>query len=104
MVSFFYFAPAEGGTHAALQSEAESAKLRLVPCDPATGTNQAANGLLIRTPRISCPSFMSSVCSTDAPVRAAATTTNASQKEIFAWRSEERRVGKECRSRWSPYH
>ena len=24
------------------------------------------------------------------------------RKEIF--RSEERRVGKECRSRWSPYH
>src|SRR5256885_10403198 len=25
--------------------------------------------------------------------------------EQFAqWRSEERRVGKECRSRWSPYH
>ena len=23
---------------------------------------------------------------------------------ILAWRSEERRVGKECRSRWSPYH
>ena len=22
----------------------------------------------------------------------------------FLWRSEERRVGKECRSRWSPYH
>ena len=21
----------------------------------------------------------------------------------FLWRSEERRVGKECRSRWSPY-
>ena len=26
----------------------------------------------------------------------------ASLKEIY--RSEERRVGKECRSRWSPYH
>src|SRR3712207_7535132 len=25
-------------------------------------------------------------------------------REIAAWRSEERRVGKECRSRWSPYH
>ena len=25
-------------------------------------------------------------------------------KTIFASRSEERRVGKECRSRWSPYH
>src|SRR3712207_8085224 len=23
---------------------------------------------------------------------------------ILEWRSEERRVGKECRSRWSPYH
>ena|SRR5256886_859801 len=27
-------------------------------------------------------------------------------REVFVrlWRSEERRVGKECRSRWSPYH
>ena len=23
---------------------------------------------------------------------------------VLLWRSEERRVGKECRSRWSPYH
>src|SRR5256884_4477778 len=23
---------------------------------------------------------------------------------VVNWRSEERRVGKECRSRWSPYH
>src|SRR5258707_901352 len=23
---------------------------------------------------------------------------------LLFWRSEERRVGKECRSRWSPYH
>src|SRR3712207_8840375 len=23
---------------------------------------------------------------------------------VWLWRSEERRVGKECRSRWSPYH
>src|SRR3989442_8229869 len=23
---------------------------------------------------------------------------------VTGWRSEERRVGKECRSRWSPYH
>src|SRR2546428_13233970 len=25
-------------------------------------------------------------------------------KVVVLWRSEERRVGKECRSRWSPYH
>src|SRR2546425_10036475 len=30
---------------------------------------------------------------------------NAMQREVQAFlRSEERRVGKECRSRWSPYH
>ena len=26
------------------------------------------------------------------------------EKAKFLFRSEERRVGKECRSRWSPYH
>src|SRR3712207_9520697 len=33
-------------------------------------------------------------------------STTASTKQIMAAspRSEERRVGKECRSRWSPYH
>ena len=25
-------------------------------------------------------------------------------RDIYETRSEERRVGKECRSRWSPYH
>ena len=29
---------------------------------------------------------------------------NALRNEEFEVRSEERRVGKECRSRWSPYH
>ena len=29
---------------------------------------------------------------------------NAPQESTTAERSEERRVGKECRSRWSPYH
>ena len=28
----------------------------------------------------------------------------ASESEVLKKRSEERRVGKECRSRWSPYH
>ena len=26
------------------------------------------------------------------------------EETLTVWRSEERRVGKECRSRWSPYH
>src|SRR5256885_12997968 len=31
-------------------------------------------------------------------------TTVANYLKYFTERSEERRVGKECRSRWSPYH
>ena len=31
-------------------------------------------------------------------------TVNYSYKDVGIDRSEERRVGKECRSRWSPYH
>src|ERR1043165_766569 len=29
---------------------------------------------------------------------------SSAQRGPLWWRSEERRVGKECRSRWSPYH
>ena len=32
------------------------------------------------------------------------TVTNPAEAGGLAGRSEERRVGKECRSRWSPYH
>ena len=37
-------------------------------------------------------------------VRRPAHTMERLWDEIFMYRSEERRVGKECRSRWSPYH
>ena len=35
---------------------------------------------------------------------AAKASENAAASSASAARSEERRVGKECRSRWSPYH
>ena len=34
----------------------------------------------------------------------ASITNNLLEKGVITVRSEERRVGKECRSRWSPYH
>ena len=40
----------------------------------------------------------------DAPKIIYVTLKNASGESATAARSEERRVGKECRSRWSPYH
>src|SRR6266487_3802420 len=47
------------------------------------------------------PWLWESAQSRDAPVK-----TPSPTKKTRRWliRSEERRVGKECRSRWSPYH
>src|SRR5256885_9131373 len=38
------------------------------------------------------------------PMRTTITQSNHRRLVAAALRSEERRVGKECRSRWSPYH
>ena len=40
----------------------------------------------------------------DSPRESQWGTTQREQKTGLEFRSEERRVGKECRSRWSPYH
>src|ERR1022692_5256207 len=57
--------------------------------------------------------WSSDVCSSDLPAVAApshgyssnlAILRPASRMKVGELRSEERRVGKECRSRWSPYH
>ena len=37
-------------------------------------------------------------------IDASAVTDAGDIEELMTTRSEERRVGKECRSRWSPYH
>ena len=41
---------------------------------------------------------------TGAVAMAGTLTIKNANKDSRARRSEERRVGKECRSRWSPYH
>src|SRR3712207_7560242 len=40
----------------------------------------------------------------DATLKVYPETGHAVHWDRPEWRSEERRVGKECRSRWSPYH
>src|SRR5256885_16751269 len=44
------------------------------------------------------------VLATGTPAELLQRTDSRSLEEAFIARSEERRVGKECRSRWSPYH
>ena len=40
----------------------------------------------------------------DENIRKLKELVDGSDNIVFFGRSEERRVGKECRSRWSPYH
>src|SRR3989454_10055145 len=73
-----------------------------VPSRPsaATSASTRAGGTAINSPPDVCASASSTraVRSTPAP-----NVTAAVRLAAFR-RSEERRVGKECRSRWSPYH
>src|SRR5437879_10277794 len=58
--------------------------------------------------------WSSDVCSSDLSRKGRELEENPQAMLLFCWtelerqvgieRSEERRVGKECRSRWSPYH
>src|SRR3989449_10680821 len=49
-------------------------------------------------PALLCASLVTSPATCCSVLRSVSTTASALR------RSEERRVGKECRSRWSPYH
>ena len=53
-------------------------------------------------PSVSVTASASSVDGTDAVTLTATVTNDHNPGGVT--RSEERRVGKECRSRWSPYH
>ena len=66
-------------------------------------------GLVAVAAMVSLSSFSQDLIARQAPIDKKLKTVDslALQKQIRAEqseRSEERRVGKECRSRWSPYH
>src|SRR2546427_10778972 len=59
----------------------------------------------IKMPGVSGTEILAAVRDQDPETPVILMTAQASlQSAIQAVRSEERRVGKECRSRWSPYH
>ena len=52
-----------------------------------------------------CLAGLCVACVADVPAHAAVRDdVNIYCEGVWSSRSEERRVGKECRSRWSPYH
>src|SRR3712207_9133391 len=50
------------------------------------------------------PSVLGDLVSAGLGVQGMSWVTSPAATELEQHRSEERRVGKECRSRWSPYH
>src|SRR2546422_11604052 len=55
-------------------------------------------------PGVSLSEAVTEVQKAQRELRLPATIVGSFQGTAQAFRSEERRVGKECRSRWSPYH
>src|ERR1035438_1403880 len=65
------------------------------------GRNQSADGSMATMARESTGRMQSQWSS---PGKGQGETRQGGRRAERAHRSEERRVGKECRSRWSPYH
>ena len=86
--------------------EALLARLPLTSCCEArflTGCRPGAGNPCSRACRLSCPT----ACGILVPQAGIEPTSPALEGRFLTTgpsRSEERRVGKECRSRWSPYH
>src|ERR1051325_3026810 len=55
-------------------------------------------------PRVNGKPDLSGIWQVEAEPRAAGGLFGLGESPNSKYRSEERRVGKECRSRWSPYH
>src|SRR5687767_15213097 len=97
---FFFFFQAEDGIRDKLVTGVQTCAL---PICPMCGGTALDGEDLCRNPhkspvRVRCAGFRS--LSTTAQNQFA----RGQRKRTATLRSEERRVGKECRSRWSPYH
>src|SRR5256885_16575095 len=68
---------------------------------PGWSTNRAQPSLRAFVASCPRPGALARVCEL---ARSISPDDEAAARQFFETRSEERRVGKECRSRWSPYH
>src|SRR5258708_29730107 len=94
---FFFFFQAEDGIRDDLVTGVQTCALPIFTASGGTGS-YSGTGLFTRT-----AGTYSFTVSDDNSCSATASITIAEPSALSA-RSEERRVGKECRSRWSPYH
>src|SRR2546425_6070963 len=95
VMMFFFFFQAEDGIRDKLVTGVQTCAL------PISASLDKVEMHCAGSPAAQCISTLSSDA---ASVGAAATTIEKTCAVHVHPRSEERRVGKECRSRWSPYH
>ena len=79
-------------------------KIHMIGTGPASPSRRAALGALLAGVATAGAWTSASAAAALQAAGAAATGTAGLTKPELKIRSEERRVGKECRSRWSPYH
>src|SRR5258708_18482536 len=84
---FFFFFQAEDGIRDDLVTGVQTCALPILTAIPRRISSASASDCCVQTSRKATPFSRSQAISTNSHLR-----------------SEERRVGKECRSRWSPYH
>src|SRR2546430_10900068 len=98
MYVFFFFFQAEDGIRDLTVTGVQTCAL---PISLMTALTEASLTIAAAAAALTTLIAADSASSTAARAR---TSTETAFEAAFAIRSEERRVGKECRSRWSPYH
>src|SRR3712207_7326655 len=97
---FFFFFQAEDGIRDIGVTGVQTCALPI--CPDGGARMAAARGLATRAADAHIPAMSALAAAAPAPPIPAPATLSLLTEALH--RSEERRVGKECRSRWSPYH
>src|SRR2546425_5419533 len=100
LLNFFFFFQAEDGIRDKLVTGVQTCALPIYLGHPSYFTFFAAASL----PRARAVKMPSAAKAAQTSRAAWKLLTNVCCSPLIFVRSEERRVGKECRSRWSPYH
>src|SRR3712207_9495975 len=98
----------DAGTLQTALKQATSVSFERVDSDGCLSTNDTvivlANGASGVTPSAEEVTEALTAAATDLAMQLLADAEGSTKDIAITVRSEERRVGKECRSRWSPYH
>src|SRR2546423_9699331 len=100
MHNYFFF-QAEDGIRDKLVTGVQTCALPICPTLPPTGAPATFVGF---PGQAFNPNYTTYHFHVDFATPANSTFTTFATPPAAGFRSEERRVGKECRSRWSPYH